>query len=121
MTMEQAARREVACDDLAQVTEHPGEFHLRASGLKTSLHGGLDQALRLGGLHLRAEEIGIATEVVCRRKGDRVHSLLDGDQAGGWEPRDAVGERRHEIAEGAGRQGSIYPAVPLGELCVVVL
>ena len=42
------------------------------SGLKASLHRGLDQALRFGGVHPLAEEIGIATEVVGRREGDRV-------------------------------------------------
>ena len=41
---------------------------------------GLDQALRFGGVHLLAEEIGIATEVVGRREGDRVDAILDGDR-----------------------------------------
>src|SRR5262249_814102 len=42
--------------------------HFRVSGLKAAFECGLESALGLGLLRTLAEEIGIATEVLCRRE-----------------------------------------------------
>jgi hypothetical protein len=110
-----------AAEGARVVVAHLSEFHLRVPGLEATPHRGFDPALRFGGAHALAEEIGITTEVVCRRESDRVDAVLDSDLAGGWESGDPLGERCNEIAECVRWQSSIDPAVPFGELCVVIL
>jgi DNA-binding CsgD family transcriptional regulator len=95
--------------------------HLRISGLQAALHRGSDSALHLGGAHRLAEDVGITAEVLGRRERDRVDALLDRDMADRRESCDPVSERSDEVVELVGRHRSVDPAVPLGQLRVVVL
>ena len=106
---------------VSQVAQHPGEGHFRVSRLEAARERGLDALLGLGGAHTHAEEIGIATEVLDRRQRDGIDPVLDRDMAGGRKPGDPMGERADEIAERAGGQRSVDPAVAFSQLRVVIL
>jgi hypothetical protein len=60
--------------------------------------------LRLGVAHALTEEIGVAPEVLGRRKRDRIDPILDRAVAGGREPGDPMSERSDELAELVGGQ-----------------
>src|SRR5262249_48200113 len=61
------------------------------------------------------KEIGIATEILDRRKRDRVDALLDRSEAAGWNFRDPVSERSDKLAEFAGGERSVDPAVSFSQ------
>ena len=63
----------------------------------------------------------VPPEVLDRRQRDRVDPVLHHHLAGGRERGDPMGERSHEAAERLRGQRSVDPAVPLGQLRVVVL
>src|SRR5262245_46202999 len=71
--------------------------------------------------HAFTEEIGIATEVLCRRESDGIDPVLNRDMAGGWKLGDPMSERSDKVIERAGGQRSIDPAVPFSQVSVVVL
>ena len=91
------------------------------ASLKTAAHRGGDPFLRLGGVHLFTEEIGIALEVRGGCECDRVDAVLNGLSAGVGKLGYAAGECPDEIVQVGSRYGSIYPAIPFGEVCVVVI
>src|SRR5215475_2489992 len=104
---------------VTQLAQHPGQVLFRVSGLEAAPERGLKAALGLGLAGSLAEEVGIATEVLSRRKRDRIDAVLDRNMPGGRKFRDPMGEGSDEIAELAGRQRAIDPAVPLGQIRVV--
>ena len=103
-----------------QFSQHPRQNHFGVSSLEATLHRGLHLALRLGGTHALAEEIGIAAEVLGWRQCDRIDPVLDRDLARGWEPRDPMSERFDEVIERRCGQRAINPAVPLSQIGVIV-
>jgi len=106
---------------VSQIAQHPGQGHFPVSGLEAALHCSSNPVLRLRVAHALAEEIGIAMEVFGRCERDRIDPVLDRDMAGGRKPGNPMSERSDKIAERVGGQRSIDPAVPLGQLRVVIL
>jgi hypothetical protein len=51
---------------IRQVAQQPGQVHFRVSGLQAALQRGLQSVLNLGVARARAEEIRIATKVLCQ-------------------------------------------------------
>jgi hypothetical protein len=66
----------------------------------------LDSTLRLGVLHELDEAIGVTTELIGRREGDRVDPLLDHGKGGDRKAGDAMRERRDKLAERGGSRTS---------------
>ena len=84
---------------VAQLAEHACQSEFPVAGLHAPPHRGLDPALRLGGAHALAEQIGVPTEVLGWCERDRIDAVLDGSEPGGWKPGDAVSERADEVGE----------------------
>jgi hypothetical protein len=55
---------------VGEFAQHPPEIQFRVSGLEAALERRLELPLSFRPLRALAEQIGIATEVLCRRERD---------------------------------------------------
>jgi hypothetical protein len=83
----------------SQSAEQSGQVQFRSSGLKPVLERGFATALRLWLACAFAEEVGIATEVLDRCKGDRFDAILDLGKAHGRKFGCPMSQRSDEIVE----------------------
>src|SRR5690348_4142194 len=106
---------------VSQISQHPCQSHFPFPGLEAVIHRGLSLSLGLRAAYGIAEEIGIATELLGRRQGDRVDAILDYHATGRREAGDAMRERSNEFGECCSGQRPIDPAVSFRQLGVIVL
>jgi hypothetical protein len=83
---------------VGELAQHPGQVHFAVAALEATLCGSLDSALSFQIVHALAEEIGVAAEVLGRRKRDCIYAILDRDMPGRRKAGDAMSERADEIA-----------------------
>jgi hypothetical protein len=106
---------------MLQLAQHPGESHLSVPGLEAVTHRRSDPRLGLRLAYSVAEGIGVAAKVLnrCQRYG--IDAVLDDSVAGGREAGNPLSQCSDEVAECSGRQGSVDPPVPFGQLGAIVL
>src|SRR5271156_3647444 len=106
---------------LREVAEHRGQVHLAPSRLESTFERGANPTLR-GWLAEGFEEgRRISAELVGGCEGDIVDSRLYRGQAHRRESGESVGQRTDEAVQLSKREGAVDPAVPLGEVGIVVL